>query len=66
MARLDPQVQLGFAVDPVEALVLLFEALAQVQEARAEALVPLIVRQGWQPGRSQTRGTPAYPSLPAP
>ena len=51
MTRFDPQVQLEFAVDSVDALVVPFEAshVAQVQEAKAEAPVALVVRQPYQP-----------------
>jgi hypothetical protein len=51
MARLNPQVQLKLTVNPVDALVVPFEALdvAQVQEAQAEAPVALVVRQPYQP-----------------
>lgn len=51
MARLDPQVQFELAVNPVDALVVPFEAfdVAQVQEAQTEAPVALVVRQPDQP-----------------
>lgn len=50
MARLNAQVQLELAVDPVDPLVVPFEALdvAQVQEAQPEAPVTLVVRQPYQ------------------
>ncbi len=48
---LDSQVQFELAVDPVDTLVVPFEALhvAQIQEAQPEAPVPLVVRQPYQP-----------------
>jgi hypothetical protein len=51
MARLDAQVELEFAVNPVDPFVVPFEALdvAQVQEAQPEALVALVVCQPHQP-----------------
>jgi len=55
MARLDPQVQIEFAVNPVDALVVPFKALhvAQVKEAQAKAPVALVVRQSHQPVRDE-------------
>ena len=51
MTRLDPQVHLELAVNPVHTLVVPFEALdvAQVQEAQPKAPVALVVRQPHQP-----------------
>lgn len=53
MARLDAQVQLELAVNPVDALVVPFEALhvAQVQEAQSKAPVALVICQPYQPVR---------------
>jgi len=51
VARLNPQVQLELAVNPVDTLVVPFEPfdVAQVQEAQPEAPVALVVRQPYQP-----------------
>lgn len=51
MARLDPQIQFEFTVNPEDALVVSFKAfhVAQVQKAQAEAPVALVVLQPYQP-----------------
>jgi len=51
VARLNAQIQFQFTLNPVDALVVPFEAfdVAQVQEAQAEAPVALVVRQPYQP-----------------
>jgi hypothetical protein len=56
MARLDPQIQVQLAVNPVDAVVVPLEALhvEQVQEAQSEAPVPVVVRQPYQPVGNDT------------
>jgi len=51
MARLNAQVQLKLAINPVDFFMVPLETLdvAQVQEAQPEAPVALVVRQPYQP-----------------
>ena len=51
LARLDTQIELQFQIDPLDALVIPFEALdvAKVQVAQTEALIAVVVGQAPQP-----------------
>jgi hypothetical protein len=55
VARLDPQIQLEFAVNPVDPLVVPLEVfdVTQVQKAQPKTPVALVVRQPYQPVSNQ-------------